>query len=133
MRILALKIGDNLIWYGTLYIYRLSTIQARHNVCCYVSCLNDALPAHILNSLATPAKDSWFHSFVFQFAKQRGATLNLNNILSYVLLRVHDGFWKIISAQSHLTVLVLASADFLSSSKSLKIFQNPEWNHELPP
>ena len=32
----------------------------------------------------------------------------------WVLLRVHDGFWKIVSAHSHLTVLVLASGDFLA-------------------
>ena len=46
----------------------LSTIQARHNLCCYVPCLNDALPAHILNSLA---RNSWIHSASYCYCRAR--------------------------------------------------------------
>ena len=80
------------------------------NVCCSIPCLNDALPAHILNFLA-----SWLHSvFFYNLPSKEELTLNLNSILCDGLLRVHDGFWKIVSPQSHLTVLVLASGDFLA-------------------
>ena len=42
----------------------------------------------------------------------------------WVLLRVHDGFWKIVSAQLHLTVLFWRVQTFLPFSFFFKIFQN---------
>ena len=52
--------------------------------------------------------------FFYNLPSKEELTLNLNSILCDGLLRVHDGFWKIVSPQSHLTVLILASGDFLA-------------------
>ena len=69
-----------------------------------------ALPAHILNFLA---RNRWFHSVFFNLPT-KWSYAEFEQYLMWVLLRVHDGFRKIVSAQSHLTVLILASADFLA-------------------
>ena len=103
------------------------------NVCCSIPCLNDALPAHILNSLA---RNSWLHSVFLQFAKQRGANAEFEQYFMWCITAC--SWWILEDCFSSIAPYRFSfgewrlSCRFLSFSKSSKIFQNSQWNRELP-
>ena len=107
-----------LFWcYHKTKIYQFSQLYSSSNVCYYVPCLNDALPAGVLNSMSS---NSWFLSvFFFNLPSEEELLLNFSSIMCYCMFMMDSALapYRFSFGECRL------SYSFVFS-KSFKIFQN---------